>query len=194
MFLTPNKKIIIPEGQDLSFYMPSAITPYYRNETRQVVTFNNTDTKTLSFTPICPEWLQLFDKNGRAVINRRIDTTTGKFVYDTYNVNGNQLVLSSPQTDYFVAVSDNTMPLNIPKPFLEISFDTTQGVQKHGAQLVEPIIYEEPISGMARISADRLGIIYRPNENFSGTDGFSYILRSFNGQISKVYCVQIDIL
>ena len=57
----------------------------------------------------------------------------------------------------------------------------------------EPVIITQPYHGYARLTADRKGIAYIPNLNYTGNDAFSWALINQHGQIGEPRCVNISV-
>ena len=191
MLLVPNRDVVIPFAKDIRIIVPKNNGNFARQENRATYECNAVSFITLGFTPVANEWIEVF-VDGFRLLNPRIKSIVGGNLFENYNMVGNRLVFAQPITGQVTVVCD-TKPLPAYNTFL-IEVNNVQGKNSARASLyIEPVIMAEPYNGYARLSADRMSMVYLPRTGFTGHDSFSYCLINNLGQYSKNFCVYIKV-
>ena len=191
MFLVPNRDVVIPLGEDKFVRRSVNNLSDIRSENRAIISCNQTTVVTLPFTPTCPDWVEVY-KDGFRIMNPRVSSIVGGTLYETFNVQGRVLTFAQPMTGQIVVVCDTIPRIQFNATIIEIN--NVQGFKSARASLyIEPVIVTEPANGYARLSTDRMSMVYLPKNGFTGDDSFSYCLINNHGQYSKNYCVNITV-
>ena len=191
MLLVPNRDVVIPFGGDIRLPRDVNLLADSRFENRAVFSCNNTATINLSFTPTVADWVEVF-VDGFRVLNPRVAGIQGGWLYERYNVAGRTITFAEPISGLVTVVCD-TRPVPQRNASI-IEVDNVQGFRSARASLyIEPVIVAEPVNGYARLSTDRMSMVYLPKTGFIGDDSFSYCLINNHGQYSKNYCVYISV-
>lgn len=191
MLLVPNRDVVIPFGGDIRLQRDVNLLADSRFENRAVFACNNTTTINLSFTPVIADWVEIF-VDGFRVLNPRVAGKQGGWLYERYNVEGRTITFTEPISGSVTVVCD-TRPVPQRNASI-IEVDNVQGFRSARASLyIEPVIVAEPVNGYARLSTDRMSMVYLPKTGFVGGDSFSYCLINNHGQYSKNYCVYISV-
>jgi hypothetical protein len=191
MFLVPNRDVIIPFGEDRFIRRAVNNLADMRGENRTIISCNNTTSVVLSFTPTCPDWVEIY-KDGFRIMNSRVSSITGGTLYETFNVQGRTITFTQPMTGTIVVVCDTVARIQWNASIIQV--DNVQGFKTARASLyIEPVIVTEPVNGYARLSTDRMSMVYLPKNGFVGDDSFSYCLINNHGQYSRNYCVNITV-
>lgn len=166
---------------------------------RQAITIENdytaTTTISLGMTPLIKEWVEVY-LDGFRLVNSTLnfgDTHT------SYEINGTNLTFNKPVTGHVIIIIDTQLCQVLPaENYLTVT--NVQGAKtssKNPGTLVatycEPVIMSLPHSGYARITDDRMSILYVPNSNFEGFDSFSYTVLTDRGQIANPRCIFVKV-
>lgn len=181
----------IPDVDSVTYpLLPSRPSQHYS----QIVA--NETVITLPWTPLVPSWTEIY-LDGIRIID--ISTDFG-INYNQYTIVNNIITFSDPITGTVDVFCDTAVD-PVVRAENRINVDNIQGAdavptdpgQTFAATWCEPIICAQPFRGYARLSDDRKSIIYVPNQNFQGSDAFSYALISQRGQLSKPKCVYVTV-
>lgn len=191
MLLVPNRDIVIPFGGDIRIQRPINLLGDSRFENRAVFSGSDISTIQLAFTPTVADWVEVF-VDGFRMLNPRVSSVTGGWLYEKYNVTGSTVNFTEPVSGSISIVCDTTPAIQRNASIIEVN--NVQGFQSARASLyIEPVIMAEPVNGYARLSTDRMSMVYLPKTGFAGNDSFSYCLINNHGQYSKNYCVYITV-
>ncbi len=190
MILVPNKNVIVPANEEIIAQRQTLKVAVLRLAHVEEFDLDAQAAVTLSFTPIVPEWVELY-YNGVRVINPHVANTVGGAVYKKYNVVGNQIIFDTPLSGTIKVISDTEVTHDYRATILDV-----MNVQKNQGKpglYCEPIVITQPIHGYTRLSTDRQSIAYVPDVEYSGVDTFTYSTITQNGQVGVVRCAFVVI-
>lgn len=149
----------------------------------------------VGWIPTHIDWVEVY-VDGFRIVNQSTDFGVTN---DKYEIDGSTITFYEPVTGTVEIVCDKqTCP-----PFdtiQMISIDNEQGanvVSKlpagslYASLYCEPIALMQPAHGFVRMSDDRESLIYYPEQNYTGGDAFSYLVRTSRGQLSEPKCVNV---
>ena len=164
---------------------------------RQALTHNESGSDvssiSLPWTPTTKYWVEVY-VDGFRLINTSTDFD---HTFAEFEVNGRTITFSEPVSGDILVVCDAiTCP-----PYEDVnvvSVENEQGAKSLTAGLFvashcEPIILTQPEHGFARLTDDRMSILYIPNVGYTGPDAFSYSVFTQRGQLANPKCVQIQV-
>lgn len=167
-----------------------------RGHQEQTLQVDNALDVTLTIPVINRFWIEIY-LDGFRLINYTRDFGN---TYLTYNLIGNQIIFSQPVTGSLRIIADNPSfddlagGLVIPVNNVQgARTRATQPGQNYLALHCEPIILTQPVFGYARLTSDRMSIVYVPPLGFNGGDAFSYTVISDRAQIAEPKCIFIQV-
>lgn len=147
----------------------------------------------LPWTPTTKHWIEVYI-DGFRLVNTSTDFDETFFMYE---VNGQTITFNEPVSGNILVVCDaKTCP-----PYEDVNLvvvENEQGAKALTAGLFiasycEPIVLTQPEHGFARLTDDRMSILYIPDIGYTGPDAFSYSVFTQRGQLANPKCVQIQV-
>lgn len=191
-----NARAVQPFVRLLDTRMDSLVISNPRGHEEQTVQLDNETEIILNILVINKAWVEVY-LDGFRLINYTRDFGSTLL---TYNILEDRIVFSEPVTGSVRIISDNpdfsegAGGLIIPVSNVQGARTVATGSGQHfGALHCEPVVLTQPAFGYARLTSDRLSIVYVPPVNFNGGDAFSYTVISDRAQIAEPKCVFIQV-
>lgn len=189
-----NARAVQPFIRTLEVRTDSLTVSIDRGHNEQNVEMDNETTINLSTFVFNRAWVEVY-LDGFRIINYTRDFGN---TFLTYNIVGNQIIFSQPVTGNVKIIVDNPSvdEIGLVIPVVNIQGARTRATssgQHFGALHCEPIVLTQPVFGFARLTSDRLSILYVPPVGFNGGDAFSYTVVTDRGQIADPKCIFVQV-
>lgn len=170
--------------------------PFPRGHQEQTIVVDNATEVILTIPIISRFWIEVY-LDGFRLINFTRDFGD---TYLTYNLVDDRIIFSQPVTGSLTIIADNPSFDSLAGGLI-IPVNNVQGArtrattsgQHFGALHCEPIVVTQPVHGYARLTSDRLSIVYVPPLGFNGGDAFSYTVITDRAQIAEPKCVFVQV-